>query len=107
MCALSGELLVRAFRVRLTQHPDAGSWRGTVARITWLYGVSNVSGSRYLPPFLAQPTVLPPHPSQVVGLYKKLGFQSDVDGIKGMAYQRKKTGDGKQQGRYQTVSGRR
>lgn len=44
---------------------------------------------------------------KVVGLYKKLGFQSDVDGIKGMAFQRKKAGDGKPQGRYQTVSGRR
>jgi hypothetical protein len=26
---------------------------------------------------------------QVVGMYRKLGFRSDVDGIKGMAFQRK------------------
>jgi hypothetical protein len=44
---------------------------------------------------------------QVVGLYRKLGFKSDVDGIKGMAFQRRKgPGDGKQQ-RYATVGSRR
>lgn len=29
-------------------------------------------------------------PAQVVGLYKKLGFVDDPDGIRGMAFQRKR-----------------
>jgi hypothetical protein len=31
---------------------------------------------------------------RVVPLYKKLGFQSDVDGIKGMAFQRRRPAGG-------------
>ncbi|KAI8466646.1 MAG: acyl-CoA N-acyltransferase [Monoraphidium minutum] len=45
---------------------------------------------------------------KVVGLYKKLGFQSDVQGIKGMAFQRRKgSGADAQKGRPAAAGSRR
>jgi hypothetical protein len=42
----------------------------------------------------------------VVSLYKKLGFMSDVDGIKGMAFQRREPPGGSKQRAGATASRR-
>ena len=45
--------------------------------------------------------------TQVVGLYKKLGFASDVEGIKGMAFQRRSPPGGAKQAGVAAASSRR
>jgi GNAT superfamily N-acetyltransferase len=84
-------------------------WRGRSARLRAGHKPAPAPGALPQPPARTDQTKpTKPGAKKVIALYSKLGFKSDVDGIKGMAFQRREPQGGSGGAkRFATVGARR